>query len=67
MVKPLLDCPFPDCNRVGARGFNPARPDNLLHHRRLVHGEDIPKVRVRFGTGRSNVRGPVAEMDAGQQ
>lgn len=48
-VKKLLDCTFPDCDRVGEDGFK--RKDNMLQHRRLVHGEDIPKVRVRFGRG----------------
>lgn len=40
---------MPNCHRVGDRGFK--RKDNLLQHRRLLHQEDIPKVRVRFGSG----------------
>lgn len=52
----LLDCPFPGCKRVGAKGFNPARPDNILHHRRLVHQEDIPGRKVRFLAGKDNIK-----------
>lgn len=52
--KKLLNCPVPNCHRVGDRGFK--RKDNLLQHRRLLHGEDIPKVRVRFGSGGRAVR-----------
>lgn len=48
-IKKLFDCPVPGCDRVGGYGFK--RKDNILQHRRLVHGEDIPKVRFRFGGG----------------
>lgn len=42
-----MDCPVEGCKRVGKRGFK--RKDNLLQHRRGFHGEDIPKVFMRFG------------------
>lgn len=52
-AKRLIDCPVPGCQRVGENGFT--RRDNLLQHRRGLHGEDIPKSRVRFGRKRARV------------
>ncbi|RPB11522.1 hypothetical protein P167DRAFT_536678 [Morchella conica CCBAS932] len=43
----LIDCPVAGCARVGSRGFK--RKDNMLQHRRGVHGEEIQKKYMRFG------------------
>ncbi|KAF7508428.1 hypothetical protein GJ744_009281 [Endocarpon pusillum] len=37
----LLDCPYPRCERRGARGF--PRLDHLIEHRRGYHHDNIPK------------------------
>lgn len=55
MNEALLECPYPGCDRVGAKGFKAARKDNFNEHKRKVHGEDIVKVKVRFGLGRKVV------------
>lgn len=66
----LLDCPFPDCERVGENGFK--RKDNLLQHQRSVHGDNIPKRPVRFNRANARLRrrggvGPAQEGEVGQQ
>lgn len=56
-----LDCPFHNCQRAGANGFT--RKDNLVQHRRNVHGEDIPRARGRL-PGRGTTRGLPARSSA---
>lgn len=51
-ANPLLDCPSPYCVRFGPKGFR--RKDNLTQHRRLCHGEYIPK-RMSYARVRQNV------------